>query len=125
MRRARAMESYITVGAENSTPVELYYEDHGSGRAEVLIHGWPLSGTSWEKQRLALLEAGHRVIAYDCRGFGRSSKPSVGYQCDALAADLHILLGTLNLNDVSLIGFSTGTGTVARYIGSYGTRRVR
>src|SRR5215471_12484282 len=119
------MESYITVGAENSTPVELYYEDHGSGSPVVLIHGWPLSGASWEKQRLALLDAGHRVIAFDCRGFGRSIKPSVGYRCDTLAADLHVLLRTLNLIDVSLVGFSTGKGTVARYIGSYGTGRIR
>ena len=76
------MSSYIKVGQENSTPIEVYYEDHGSGSPVVLIHGWPLSGASWEKQTGALLAAGHRVITYDRRGFGRSSKPAVGYNYD-------------------------------------------
>lgn len=119
------MQSYIRVGRENSTPVELYYEDHGSGSPVVLIHGWPLNGASWEKQTAALLAAGHRVISYDRRGFGRSSKPSVGYDYDTFAADLDVVLTTLNLTDVSLVGFSMGTGEITRYIGKYGTKRVR
>ena len=119
------MSSYIKVGQENSTPIEVYYEDHGSGSPVVLIHGWPLSGASWERQVAALLAAGHRVITYDRRGFGRSSKPTVGYNYDTFAADLNALLGTLDLTDVSLVGFSMGTGEVTRYIGKYGTKRVR
>ena len=123
--RREPMSSYIKVGQENSTPIELYYEDHGSGTPVVLIHGWPLSGASWEKQTAALLAAGHRVITYDRRGFGRSSKPTVGYNYDTFAADLDTVLNTLNLTDVSLVGFSMGTGEVTRYIGKYGTKRVR
>ena len=119
------MSSYIKVGRENSTPIELYYEDHGSGSPVVLIHGWPLSGASWEKQTAALLAAGHRVITYDRRGFGRSSQPTVGYHYDTFAADLDVVLNTLNLTDVSLVGFSMGTGEVTRYMGKYGTKRVR
>jgi len=119
------VSSYIKVGQENSTPIEVYYEDHGSGSPVVLIHGWPLSGASWERQVAALLAAGHRVITYDRRGFGRSSKPTVGYDYDTFAADLNALLGTLDLTDVSLVGFSMGTGEVTRYIGKYGTKRVR
>ena len=115
----------ITVGKENSTPIELYYEDHGSGSPVVLIHGWPLSGASWEKQTAALLDAGHRVITYDRRGFGRSSKPGVGYNYDTFAADLDKLLRKLNLKKVALVGFSMGSGEVTRYIGKYGTERVR
>jgi non-heme chloroperoxidase len=115
----------ITVGKENSTPIELYYEDHGSGSPVVLIHGWPLSGASWEKQTAALLEAGHRVITYDRRGFGRSSKPAVGYDYDTFAADLDALLRELDLKEVSLVGFSMGSGEVTRYIGKYGTDRIR
>ena len=119
------MSSYIKVGQENSTPIEVYYEDQGSGSPVVLMHGWPLSGASWEKQTAALLAAGHRVITYDRRGFGRSSKPAVGYNYDTFAADLEAVLNTLNLTDVSLVGFSMGTGEVTRYIGKYGTKRVR
>jgi non-heme chloroperoxidase len=119
------MSSFIRVGQENSTPIELYYEDHGTGSPVVLIHGWPLNGASWEKQTAALLAAGHRVITYDRRGFGRSSKPSVGYNYDTFAADLNLVLSTLNLTDVSLVGFSMGTGEVSRYISKYGTSRVR
>src|SRR6201992_2124658 len=108
------MSSFINVGQENSTPIEIHYEDHGSGSPVVLIHGWPLNGASWEKQTAALLEAGHRVITYDRRGFGRSSKPSVGYNYDTFAADLDRVLTTLDLKDVSLVGFSMGTGEVSR-----------
>src|SRR5688572_3396261 len=108
--------SIITVGTENSTSIDLYYEDHGSGSPVVLIHGWPLSGASWEKQTAALLAAGHRVITYDRRGFGRSSRPSVGYNYDTFAADLNTVLTTLKLEKVALVGFSMGSGEVARYI---------
>ena len=109
--------STITVGKENSTSIDLYYEDHGSGSPVVLIHGWPLSGASWEKQTAALLAAGHRVITYDRRGFGRSSKPAVGYHYDTFAADLDKLLKKLDLKKVALVGFSMGTGEVTRYLG--------
>lgn len=117
--------SRITVGQENSTPIELYYEDLGTGSPVVLIHGWPLSGAAWEKQTAALLKAGHRVITYDRRGFGRSSKPGVGYNYDTFAADLDAVLKALDLRSVVLVGFSMGTGEVTRYIGKYGTDRVR
>ncbi len=116
--------SYIKVGQENSQPVEIYYEDHGSGSPVVLIHGWPLNGDAWEKQTAALLAAGHRVITYDRRGFGRSSKPGVGYNYDTFAADLNALLSALDLTGVSLVGHSMGTGEITRYIGKYGTKRL-
>src|SRR5882724_5190649 len=124
-RKREPMSSYIKVGQENSTPIELYYEDHGSGSAVVLIHGWPLNGASWEKQTAALLADGHRVITYDRRGFGRSSQPAIGYTYDTFAADLNAVLTKLNLTKVDLVGFSMGTGEVTRYIGKYGTERVR
>src|SRR5258706_1212738 len=117
--------SYIKVGQENSQPIEIYYEGHGSGSPVVLIHGWPLNGDAWEKQPAALLAAGHRVITYDRRGFGRSSKPGVGYNYDTLAADLNALLSALDLTSVSLVGHSMGTGEITRYIGKYGTKRLR
>ena len=117
--------STITVGKENSTSIDLYYEDHGSGSPVVLIHGWPLSGASWEKQTTALLAAGHRVITYDRRGFGRSSKTGAGYDYDTFAADLDHVLKTLNLEKVALVGFSMGSGEVTRYLGNYGSTRVR
>ncbi|ETK30555.1 alpha/beta fold hydrolase [Microbispora sp. ATCC PTA-5024] len=116
--------AYITVGQENSTDIEIYYEDHGTGQPVVLIHGYPLDGHSWERQIPALLDAGYRVIAYDRRGFGRSSQPTTGYDYDTFAADLNTLLTTLDLRDVVLVGFSMGTGEVARYIGTYGSERV-
>ena len=116
--------AYITVGNENSTEIELYYEDHGSGQAVVLIHGYPLDGSSWEKQTAALLDAGYRVVTYDRRGFGKSSKPTVGYDYDTFAADLKTVLETLDLNEAVLVGFSMGTGEVARYISTYGSARV-
>ena len=115
----------ITVGKQNSTPIELYYEDHGSGSPVVLIHGWPLSGASWEKQTAALLAAGHRVITYDRRGFGRSSRPAIGYNYDTFASDLDKLLRKLDLKKVALVGFSMGSGEVTRYLANYGTKRVR
>ena len=115
---------YISVDSENSTDVELYYEDHGTGQPVVLIHGYPLDGSSWEKQTAALLKAGHRVITYDRRGFGRSSKVTSGYDYDTFANDLATLLDTLDLRDVVLVGFSMGTGEVGRYLGTYGSARV-
>jgi pimeloyl-ACP methyl ester carboxylesterase len=116
--------STITVGKENSTPIELYYEDHGSGPPVVLIHGYPLSGASWEKQVPALLDAGYRVITYDRRGFGKSSQPTEGYNYDTFAGDLHKLITHLKLQDVSLVGFSMGGGEIARYFGKYGSNGV-
>ena len=116
---------YIKVGKENSANVELYYEDHGSGDPAVLIHGYPLSGASWEKQVPALLAAGHRVITYDRRGFGKSSQPTAGYNYDTFAEDLRKLVTQLKLRDFSLVGFSMGGGEVARYIGRYGSKGVR
>jgi non-heme chloroperoxidase len=115
----------ITVGAENDAPIEIHYEDHGSGQPIVLIHGYPLDGNSWERQERELLAAGHRVISYDRRGFGRSSQPTVGYDYDTFAADLNALLDELALDDVVLGGFSMGTGEVTRYLGRYGSGRVR
>jgi pimeloyl-ACP methyl ester carboxylesterase len=115
----------ITVGQENSTSIDLYYEDHGAGKPVVFIHGWPLSGAFWEKQVVALVAGGHRVITYDRRGFGQSSKPTVGYDYDTLAEDLHKLLVKLDLRDVTLVGYSMGGGEVAHYLGTRGTERVR
>ncbi|GEN29420.1 arylesterase [Halovibrio variabilis] len=114
----------LSVGTQNGTPVELYYEMHGAGKPVVLIHGWPLSGRSWEKQVSALVEAGYKVVTYDRRGFGWSTQPYGGYDYDTLATDLKKLIETLDLNDVSLVGFSMGGGEVARYLSTYGTARV-
>jgi len=116
--------STITVGTENSTDIELYYEDHGTGQPVVLIHGYPLDGHSWEKQTEALVDAGYRVVTYDRRGFGRSSKVMTGYDYDTFAADLDAVLRALDLRDVVLVGFSMGSGEVARYLGTYGSERV-
>ena len=116
--------AFVTVGTENSTDIELYYEDHGSGQPVVLIHGYPLDGSSWEKQATALLGAGYRVITYDRRGFGKSSTTTDGYDYDTFAADLNTLLNRLELNDAVLVGFSMGTGEVARYLSTYGSARV-
>jgi non-heme chloroperoxidase len=115
---------YVNVGKENSTDIDLYYEDHGSGDAVVLIHGYPLSGASWEKQLPVLLDAGHRVITYDRRGFGKSSQPTTGYNYDTFAEDLHKLVTHLKLRDFALVGFSMGGGEVARYLGKYGSKGV-
>jgi non-heme chloroperoxidase len=116
--------SYLTVGSENSGSIDLYYEDHGSGPPVVLIHGYPLSGRAWDKQVPALLEAGHRVIAYDRRGFGKSSQPTYGYDFDTFAADLGALMDNLDLQDATLVGHSMGTGEVTRYLGTRGSARV-
>jgi non-heme chloroperoxidase len=119
------MAGFIKAGNENSTCIELYYEDHGIGSPVVLIHGWPLNSDAWEKQTAALLTAGYRVIVYDRRGFGRSSKPATGYDYDTLAADLHAVLSTLNLANACLVGHSMGTGEITRFIGKFGTSRLR
>jgi len=115
---------YVTVGTENSTDIELYYEDHGSGQPVVLIHGYPLDGSSWEKQTAVLLEAGKRVITYDRRGFGKSDRPTSGHDYDTYAADLSALVSALDLQDAVLVGFSMGSGEVISYISRYGTHRV-
>ena len=116
--------NFINVGKENSCNIDIYYEDYGSGKPVVLIHGWPLSSSSWEKQIPALIEAGYRVIAYDRRGFGHSSKPAFGYNYDTLAEDLNKIMIKLNLRDATLVGFSMGGGEVARYLSKYGSERV-
>lgn len=106
--------------------VHLHHTDTGGdGRVVVLIHGWPLSGASWENQVPALVDAGYRVVTYDRRGFGESDKPTSGYDYDTLAADLDAVLTELDLRDVTLVGFSMGGGEVARYLGTYGADRVR
>jgi non-heme chloroperoxidase len=115
----------LIVGSENDVAIEIHYEDHGNGDPVVLIHGYPLNGNSWERQERELLAQGYRVISYDRRGFGRSSQPTVGYDYDTFAADLNALLEHLDLNDIVLVGFSMGTGEVTRYLGSYGSARVR
>ena len=112
------------VTTHSAPPVQLYYEDHGSGQPVVLIHGWPLSHRMWEGQVTALVEAGFRCVAYDRRGFGRSDQPTTGYDYDTFAADLHSLLTTLDLKDVILAGFSMGGGEVARYLGTHGSDRI-
>src|SRR5580658_9078782 len=115
---------FVTVGRENSAATRLYYEDHGFGSPVVLVHGYGLNGHSWEKQEAALLAAGHRVITYDRRGFGASSRPSIGYDFDTLAGDLQVLLRTLDLDQVVLAGFAMGTGEVVRYLAIHGPGRV-
>src|ERR1700720_3809676 len=115
---------YVNVGKENSTDIELYYEDHGSGDAVVLIHGYPLSGASWEKQLPVLLAGGRRVITYDRRGFGKSSQPTTGYNYDTFAEDLKKLVTHPKMHDFALVGFSMGGGEVARYLGKYGSKGV-
>jgi non-heme chloroperoxidase len=114
----------LKVGTENSAPIDIYYEDQGSGQPVVLIHGYPLNGHSWERQTTALLEAGYRVIAYDRRGWGQSSQPTTGHDYDTYAADLNELLEQLELTDIVLGGFSMGTGEVTRYLGNHGSGRV-
>jgi non-heme chloroperoxidase len=115
---------YVTVGKENSANIDLYYEDHGSGQPVILIHGYPLSGASWEKQLPVLLDAGYRVITYDRRGFGKSSQPTDGYNYDTFAADLRTLITQVNLTDFTLVGFSMGGGEIARYFGKYGSKGI-
>ncbi|MDD4975800.1 MAG: alpha/beta hydrolase [Bacteriovorax sp.] len=115
---------YITVGKENLSEIKIHYEDHGNGSPVVLIHGFPFSGAVWEKQEAVLLKAGHRVVSYDRRGFGQSSQPSIGYNYDTFADDLQQLLMELGLEDVTLVGHSMGTGEIARYLGTFGSKRI-
>ena len=116
---------FVKVGTENSAEIEIHYNDHGSGKPIVLIHGYPLDGNSWERQERVLLENGYRCISYDRRGFGRSSQPTTGYDYDTFAADLKAVLDHLALGeDVVLAGFSMGTGEVTRYLGKYGSAGV-
>lgn len=115
---------YLRVGEENSGSISLHYEDYGSGEPVILIHGYPLSGRAWDKQVPVLLDAGHRVITYDRRGFGLSSQPASGYDYDTFAADLAALMDELDLNDATLVGHSMGTGEVTRYLGKYGSTCV-
>jgi non-heme chloroperoxidase len=115
----------LTVGTENTAPIDLHYTDQGTGDPVVLIHGWPLSGRSWENQVPALIADGHRVITYDRRGFGQSSQPWTGYDYNTLAADLDALMRHLDLHDTTLVGFSMGGGEVVRYLSTYGPDRVR
>jgi len=116
---------FINVGKENSADIKLHYEDHGSGKPVILIHGWPLNGASWENQETALLDEGYRVVTYDRRGFGESSKPSTGYDYDTFTEDLDKLIKALDLDDVTLVGFSMGTGEVTRYLSKYGSYRIK
>jgi non-heme chloroperoxidase len=116
---------HLSVDTENNTDVRIWFEDHGSGRPVVLIHGYPLNGDSWERQTTVLLDAGYRVITYDRRGFGKSDHPTAGYDYDTFTADLNKLLDHLDLIDINLIGFSMGTGEVTHYLGTYGSARVR
>jgi len=116
---------YVTVGRENTGDIGIYYEDHGAGTPVVLVHGYLADGRSWEKQETALLAAGYRIISYDRRGSGFSSRPAAGYDYDTLAADLNVLLEELDVRDAVLAGCCSGTGEVTRYLGTYGQRRVR
>ena len=116
---------YLTVGTENDAPINIHYEDHGSGQPIVLIHGYPLNGNSWERQERELLAHGYRVITYDRRGFGLSSQPTIGYDYDTFAGDLNTLIEHLDLSDAVLGGFSMGSGEVIRYLATYGSQRVR
>jgi pimeloyl-ACP methyl ester carboxylesterase len=115
----------VTVGEENAAPIDIHYEDHGSGSVVVLIHGFPLSGRAWERQERALTAAGHRVITYDRRGFGKSSQPSTGYDYDTFAADLNALANALDLYDFDIAGHSMGGGEIVRFLGTYGSERIR
>jgi non-heme chloroperoxidase len=116
---------FVTVGSENGAGIDIYYEDHGVGQPVVLIHGYPLNGRSWERQERDLLAAGYRVVTYDRRGFGKSSRPAAGYDYDTFTADLNAVIEHLNLTDINLVGFSMGTGEVTRYLGTHGSGRVR
>jgi non-heme chloroperoxidase len=124
LKRREAMP-YVFTGTENDESIEIYYENHGSGDPVLLIHGYPLDGSSWERQQRELLASGYRVITYDRRGFGRSSKPTVGYDYDTFAADLRSVIEHLNLSNLTLVGFSMGSGEVVRYLSAYGSERVR
>lgn len=115
---------HITVGMENSVAITLHYEDHGAGTPVVMIHGYPASSSSWEKQRQALLRGGYRVITYDRRGFGASSQATAGYDFNTLSHDLHTLMTQLDLRDVALVGHCMGTGEAVHYLAAIGSERV-
>ncbi len=115
----------LTVGQENGHDIQIHFEDHGAGRPVVLIHGFPLDGRSWDKQERVLLAAGYRVISYDRRGFGESTRTTVGFDYDTFADDLHALVEHLDLHDAILVGFSMGTGEVVRYLARHGSARIR
>jgi non-heme chloroperoxidase len=108
----------------NGEPINIYYEDYGKGKPAVFIHGWPLSGSMWEYQITQLPQQGIRCITYDRRGFGKSDRPSSGYDYNTMAGDLKALLDELDLNDVTLVGFSMGGGEIAKYFSLYGGERV-
>lgn len=116
--------AYVPIGFENKHNLELHFTDHGQGEPVLLIHGYPFDGSAWERQETALIEAGYRVITYDRRGFGESSKPSIGYDYDTFASDLKTVIETLELKNVTLIGHSMGTGEIARYLGRYGSENI-
>src|SRR5688500_13109782 len=113
---------HLTTTAVPAT--QIYYEDVGKGQPVVLIHGWPLSGRTWEGQVNALTDAGYRCVTYDRRGFGSSGRPAGGYDYDTFASDLRDVVTALNLRNAVLAGFSMGGGEVVRYLGRYGEDRV-
>ena len=115
---------FIKSAQNNTAPVNIYYEDLGKGKPVVFIHGWPLSGSMWEYQVTQLPQQGLRCITYDRRGFGKSDRPFEAYDYNTLAGDLKSLLDELNLNDVTLVGFSMGGGEIAKYFSLYEGARV-
>ena len=115
---------FFNSSANSIEPVNIYYEDSGQGKPVVFIHGWPLSGAMWEYQITQLPQQGMRCITYDRRGFGKSDKPFTGYDYNTLAGDLKALLDELNLNNITLVGFSMGGGEIAKYFSLYGGARV-
>lgn len=115
---------FISSAQNNTTPVQIYYEDYGKGKNVVFIHGWPLSGSMWEYQVTQLPQQGMRCIVYDRRGFGKSDRPGEGYDYNTLAGDLKTLLDELDLNDVTLVGFSMGGGEIAKYFSLFGGKRI-
>ena len=110
---------------QGAQPVDIFYQDYGQGDPVILIHGWPLSHQAWEGQIPALVENGHRCIAYDRRGFGISNEPWDGYDYSSLASDLHALIEELELENVTLVGFSMGGGEVVRYLTDYGSEKIK
>ena len=105
-------------------PTKIFYEDNGQGKALLFIHGWPLNGDQWEYQVGPLLEAGYRCITYDRRGFGRSDRPSTGYDYITFAADLKAVIDATGATDITLVGFSMGGGEIAKYFSEFGGAKV-